>query len=100
MKEELRKEIIELIDERLKLKQDDVKIIKDKKQYSDCIWLSENEYQKLVDEFGAEITQKMIENAEFYAQQIGQTKFRNKYKSHYHTLMNWQRRNPIRMEKV
>jgi hypothetical protein len=100
MNDKLRLEIIELIDERLKLRQDDIKTIKDKKKYGECIYLSEDEYRKLVDEFGVEVTYKMIENADFYAQQIGQTKFRNKYKSHYHTLMNWQRRNPIRMEKM
>lgn len=97
MNEKLRQEIIDLIDERLKLRQDDVKVTKDKKQYASCIWLTEDEYKKLVDMFGADVTYKMIENAEFYAQQIGPTKFRNKYKSHYHTLMNWQRRNPIKI---
>jgi hypothetical protein len=97
MDAELRKEIIKLIDERLKLKNDDIKAVKDKTLYGACIYLSEKEYKSMVDQFGIELTVKLIENADYYALQIGETKFKNKYKSHYHTILNWQRRNPIRI---
>jgi hypothetical protein len=62
---------------------------KDKKDnnktlYSDCVYLSKEEYQKIIEKHGQNLTDKAIELLNNYIQSSGK-----KYKSHYHTLLLW-----------
>ncbi len=60
---------------------------KDKVKHLDCVLLLEVEYQKLIDKFGKESTEQKIENLNNYMMSKN-----TKYKSHYHTILNWARR--------
>lgn len=50
--------------------------------------LLEEEHQKLTQTFGQEKTQEMIDNMDIYLESKG-----DKYKSHYATLLSWERKN-------
>lgn len=63
----------------------EVKCNKDK--YREFVFLSKEEYQKLVEKFGEQQTNLWIEQLNNY---IGSTK--KQYKSHYYTILNWHRR--------
>lgn len=52
--------------------------------YSECVLLSEDEYQKLVSKFGEQLTKSAVEILNNYILSSGK-----KYKSHYHTLLLW-----------
>ncbi|MGR3220921.1 MAG: replication protein [Candidatus Anammoxibacter sp.] len=62
-----------------------------KVKFLDFIYLSEDEHRKLVEKFGEDGTAKYIEKINSYAHQIGSKKFKTKYDSHYHTILNWNR---------
>ena len=59
----------------------------EKKLYSESVYLTDHEYQKLIDQFG-EITKEKIETLNLYILSKGV-----KYKSHYHTILSWERKN-------
>lgn len=65
-------------------------IIKRKKSektlYRDFVYLTDKEYQALIEKFGEEHAQEMIERVNSYVGSKGV-----KYTSHYHTIINWQR---------
>lgn len=56
--------------------------------YSGCVRLSKEEYQKLAGKFGEAGVKERIENLSLYIQSKG-----DKYKSHYATILNWERMN-------
>ena len=56
--------------------------------YMDFVLLNDDEYQKLVKRFGEEGTQERIERLNNYIGSKG-----DKYKSHYHTILVWERGN-------
>lgn len=53
----------------------------------DCVLLTKIEHQKLIDKFGEESTKEKIKALNDYVMSKG-----TKYKSHYHTILNWARR--------
>lgn len=57
-----------------------------KKKFLDFVYLSDIEYKKLTDKFGKEKTETMIDNLNNYLGSKGK-----RYKSHYFTLLNWER---------
>ena len=57
-----------------------------KDAYAECVHLSKDEHQKLVDKFGQAGTDRRIENLALYIQSKG-----DKYRSHYATILNWER---------
>ena len=57
---------------------------KDKTLYGECVLLTADEYKKLTDKHGQNLTDKAIELLNNYIQSSGK-----KYKSHYHTLLLW-----------
>ncbi|MDD5501553.1 MAG: DUF4373 domain-containing protein, partial [Candidatus Omnitrophica bacterium] len=61
-----------------------------KEIYGDFVALTPTEYSKLVDELGTLETQEYIERLNDYAHQKP-GKFKE-YKSHYHTIKNWHRK--------
>ena len=65
-------------------------VIKDKKIYLDFVFLADDEYQKLVEQFGQSKTDEMIERLNSYGHQFPK-KFKQ-YSSHYHTILNWLRK--------
>ncbi len=66
------------------------KILKEKVQYLDFVYFTDEEYAKLLKKFGRDILDDKITRMNSYAHQIGEVKFKAKYKSHYHTLLNWE----------
>ena len=64
---------------------------RDKKDtYSEGVRLSKEEYKKLCDKFGKSGADERIENLSLYIQSKG-----DKYRSHYATILNWDRREAI-----
>ena len=61
---------------------------KEKKKYMDVVFLTKEEYQKLIDKFGKDITEDKIEELNNSIMSKGY-----KYKSHYHTILCWDRKN-------
>lgn len=61
-----------------------------KKKYMEVVFLTKNEYKKLVDKFGEDITKDKIEELNNYIESKGKEK---EYKSHYHTILCWDRKN-------
>jgi len=72
-----------------KLKEIKLKDIKGKKKYMDVVLLTEDEYKKLVDKFGENIAKDKIEALSLYIKSQGLEK---KYKDHYATILNWDRK--------
>lgn len=59
-------------------------IIKDKILHLDTVFLTENEYQKLLTKYGSDKTEKAIDILNNAIMSKGY-----KYKSHYHTIIGW-----------
>lgn len=57
---------------------------KKKNNYSECVSMTEDEYQKLIDKYGESATQEMIEILNNYKASTGR-----RYKSDYHAILNW-----------
>ena len=55
-------------------------------EFKQSVFLKKEEYQKLVDLFGKEGTDKRLIKLSLYILSKGV-----KYKSHYHTILNWER---------
>lgn len=64
-------------------------IVIEKDKYLDYILLYKSEYDKLLSKLGIEATTTMIERLNNYIGSKGV-----KYKSHYHTILNWVARDP------
>lgn len=62
--------------------------INNKILYLDFVFLSEEEHQKLVAQFGEHGAKERIDRINVYLGSTGK-----KYKSHYYTILNWERRN-------
>jgi len=77
---------VELNNGEITVKQDkllkSLSILKD--IYLDCVFLTENEYQKLIEKEGEIITTKAIEILNNYKMSSGK-----KYKSDYHAILSW-----------
>ena len=56
--------------------------------YAECVKLTEEEHQKLLDQFQESGTLERIQALNDYIQSTGK-----RYKSHYHTILNWERKN-------
>jgi hypothetical protein len=61
---------------------------KEKKKYMDFVLLTKEEYKKLVDQFGEAGASERISNLNTYIGSKGK-----KYKSHYFTILSWERKN-------
>ena len=60
----------------------------DKKLYLESVYLSNEEYEKLLSQYKEAGTKQRIENLNLYIMSKGK-----KYKSHYHTILSWDRKN-------
>jgi len=72
----------------LEIKKDIHTTKKSKNTYCDVVLLTDEEYKKLVEQFGKAGADDKILNLSLYIQSKG-----NKYKSHYATILNWERKN-------
>jgi len=63
-----------------------------KKRFMDHVFLSEEEHKRLIEKLGKKRTRDMIERLNNYIGQIGVAKASKKYKSHYYTILNWDRK--------
>ncbi len=70
----------------IKLSKDKLKVSKDK--YIDFVFLTSEEYKKLIRLFGEQGTKDRIAALNDYIGSKGK-----KYKSHYHTILTWDRKN-------
>lgn len=66
----------------------DIPIKKEKKAYLGNVYLTEEEYNKLVERFGPEGAKDRIEGLSLYIKSKGAER---KYKDHYATILNWER---------
>jgi hypothetical protein len=60
---------------------------KDKKRFLDFVFLTDEEYQKLIDKLGKKMTDDYIERLNNYIGSVGR-----RYKSHYYTILVWTRK--------
>jgi len=60
-----------------------------KNKYMDVVFLTLNEYEKLVKELGKPLTNEYIKDLSLYILSYGKE---NKYKSHYATILSWHRK--------
>jgi len=65
---------------------------KEKERYLEYVLLTKKENQKLLSLYGETLTNKYMEDLNGWIHQIGVKKADIKYKSHYHTILNWLRR--------
>jgi len=63
-----------------------------KQLHGEFVLLTDEELIKLNDRYGKNVIQEQIDSMNSYAHQIGIKKFKGKYKSHYHTIINWMTR--------
>lgn len=70
-----------------------VKNEKKKETFFECVNLTDDEHRKLIDEFGDSAKDK-IESLSLYIKSRG-----DKYKSHYHTILAWDRKDKEREKK-
>lgn len=77
-----------------KIKEKEIKE-EDKKLYKDFVFLSETQHTQLINNYW-ERWNEYIRKLNDYAHQIWNIKFKNKYKSHYHTILNWLKRDWIK----
>ncbi len=69
-----------------------------KNKYLDFVLLTEKEHTKLTTDYGEKTALDFIERLNDYVAQIG-TKRAAKYKSHYHTIKNWMRRDGVQKKE-
>ncbi len=69
---------------------------KEKKKYLDYVYLTDEEYEKLVLQFGGEETRNWIEKLDYYIASHGCF---TKYKNHYKTILSWSLRRKEKQSK-
>lgn len=62
---------------------------KEKNIYADFVYMTKEEYGKLIVRFGEIGTKERIENLSLYALKIGEKKFKAKYSNHYAVILSW-----------
>lgn len=67
----------------------------EKSKYKDSVFLSDDEYKKLVETLGEKATREWIEELNIYLMKTGR-----KYKSHYFAILSWHRKDPKASEKT
>lgn len=71
-------------------------VVIQKNKYLDFVYLTDNEYKKLVERFGEQQTERKIDALNDYVGSTGK-----RYKSHYHTILMWSKKDtPEQQPKV
>jgi predicted phage replisome organizer len=60
-------------------------------QIYESVYMTQKEIDKLIADYGKEYVESKIKDMDSYFNQIGLAKAKKKYKSHYHTFLNWTR---------
>ena len=60
--------------------------------YLEYIYLSKEEYKKLIDAYGKNVIENVMENLNNYIWQKG----KDPYKSHYHTILTWLKKDGVK----
>ena len=68
------------------------KLKKDKRKVFDFIYLTEIEHNKLLKDYGLEVTDTYLHRLDDYIGVIGEDVAKKKYKSHYHVIKSWYRK--------
>ncbi len=78
-----------------KVKVSKVKVskVKQKRKCMEFVYLTEDEYNKLLAKFGKQNLREKITDLNLYIGKIGEAKAKKKYSSHYHTILSWARKN-------
>ncbi|WP_077622034.1 DUF4373 domain-containing protein [Sediminibacillus massiliensis] len=63
-----------------------------KEKYRDYVYLTKDEYERLVSEYGQSVTDSKIEDLDTYLSNKG----KNKYKDHNKTIRNWMKRDGVK----
>jgi len=71
-----------------------------KEKYGEFVFLSHEEHQKLLGKFGQAGADGYIIRLNNYIGQIGEAAAKKKYVSHYHTILNWARKDGVNTDKV
>lgn len=64
----------------------------DKKLYLEYVYLTDKQYEELVNKFGKELANDWIERCNNWIAEAPNEKKRKEKKSHYHTILNWYNR--------
>jgi len=70
----------------------EVKEHKKKEKHIELVFLSKDEFKKLTQDYGPEAVNSKIEDLNNYIASTGK-----KYKSHYHTIRNWMKRDGVQV---
>lgn len=70
-----------------------------RRTFLENVLLSEEEHNKLTELLGKEQTNEYITRLNDYIHQIGKQKAKAKYKSHYHVILNWHRKDMAEIER-
>jgi hypothetical protein len=63
-----------------------------KVQVFESVYMTQQEYEKLIMDWGEQVVEQRVKDMDAYFHQIGIAVAKKKYKSHYHTFLNWIRR--------
>ncbi len=63
-----------------------------KEKHFDFVWLTADEYRKLIEQLGGNESSRLILDLNYYAHKLGEEKFNKKYESHYLTILSWHRK--------
>ena len=67
----------------------------EKDRFLDFVFLTDDQKEKLNEKFGEKGTEERISALDIYIGKIGEVAASKKYKSHYHTILDWERRNGV-----
>jgi hypothetical protein len=67
-----------------------------KRKFLEFVFLTDEEYNKLIEQYGNRVITEQIENLNNYIWQNG----KDKYKSHYYTLLNWLKKAWIKKQQT
>ncbi len=70
-----------------KVKESKIKVKESKSKYRDFVFLTDEEYEKLGEKWGLSVVDDKLDALNDYLGSTGK-----KYKSHYHTILSWDRR--------
>lgn len=83
---------------KVKLSKDKISKDKEKEKYQTFVFLTLDEYKKLIEKYGEEKTKKFIDNLDYYIEN-NPTKGK-KYKSHYRTILKWNEKDNKGNDKI
>lgn len=81
-----------------KRREEESALVSEKVKFQDYVFLKTDEFEKVVSDYGSGVAKDYIGRLNSYIGQIGEKKAKTKYTSHFHTLLNWIKRDNIKMK--